>query len=149
MYDMLLGMKKKTFISCLDHVISPNFYFNNKNICFLFCLTFLKFIFRSREGELWNSFKCKQVFAMDMESGTSTSAATTTTTTSATTKEKYYPLIRDGSWFTQFRYGCNPWMARYVYGLIFLITNFLAWVVRDYGNGAMKDMASKNRLQFY
>ncbi|XP_057536692.1 uncharacterized protein LOC130814591 [Amaranthus tricolor] len=78
---------------------------------------------------------------MDMESGTSTSAATTTTTTSATTKEKYYPLIRDGSWFTQFRYGCNPWMARYVYGLIFLITNFLAWVVRDYGNGAMKDMA--------
>lgn len=126
----------------------------SNNICYLFFLTFLKFIFRSREGELWNPFKCKQVFAMDMESGTSTSATanattTTTTTTIVTTKEKYYPLIRDGSWFTQFLYGCNPWMARYVYGLIFLITNFLAWVVRDYGNGAMKDMASKNLLQFF
>ncbi|KAK9715310.1 hypothetical protein RND81_06G156300 [Saponaria officinalis] len=57
----------------------------------------------------------------------------------STTKEKY-PGLRVGSWFTQFRYGSNPWMARYVYGFIFLITNFLAWVVRDYGRGATKYM---------
>lgn len=86
---------------------------------------------------------------MDMESGTcstATVAATTATSTAAatttSTKEKYFG-IKDGSWFTQF-YGCNPWMARYVYGLIFLITNFLAWAVRDYGQGAMKEMGSKS-----
>ncbi|XP_021723682.1 probable serine incorporator [Chenopodium quinoa] len=80
---------------------------------------------------------------MDMESGMSTSTATATPTTTAiiTVKEKYPGVIKDGSWFAQFRYGCNPWMARYVYGFIFLITNFLAWAVRDYGKGAMKEMA--------
>ncbi|KAL9224033.1 hypothetical protein vseg_000108 [Gypsophila vaccaria] len=64
-----------------------------------------------------------------MESGTSTS----------TTKEKY-PGLRNGSWFSQFRFGSNPWMARYVYGFIFLITNFLAWVIRDYGHHLMPQM---------
>ncbi|KNA08092.1 hypothetical protein SOVF_165790 [Spinacia oleracea] len=84
----------------------------------------------------------------DMESGMATSTSTsnsTSTTTAAsrptTMKEKYPGIIKDGSWFAQFRYGCNPWMARYVYGFIFLITNFLAWVLRDYGKGAMKEMA--------
>ncbi|KAL2929323.1 Serine incorporator 3 [Bienertia sinuspersici] len=72
---------------------------------------------------------------MDMESGTSTTA-----TAAATTTKKKYPGIQDGTWFAQFRYGSNPWMARYVYGLIFLITNFLAWAVRDYGKGAMKEI---------
>lgn len=57
----------------------------------------------------------------------------------ASTKEKY-PGLREGSWFSQFLYGSNPWMARYVYGLIFLITNFLAWVVRDYGQSATKEL---------
>ncbi|KAH9608612.1 hypothetical protein KSS87_000730 [Heliosperma pusillum] len=60
-------------------------------------------------------------------------------TQSSTTKEKY-PGLRDGSWLSQFRYGSNPWMARYVYGFIFLITNFLAWVIRDYGQDSMKHM---------
>ncbi|KAJ8442387.1 hypothetical protein Cgig2_018643 [Carnegiea gigantea] len=54
--------------------------------------------------------------------------------------EEKYPGLREGSWFNQFLYGSNPWMARYVYGLIFLITNFLAWAVRDYGQSAMKEL---------
>lgn len=37
----------------------------------------------------------------------------------------------------------NPWMARYVYGLIFLITNLFAWVMRDYGHGALEELESK------
>ncbi|KAL9261697.1 putative serine incorporator [Drosera capensis] len=48
------------------------------------------------------------------------------------TKVKYSEL-REASWFSQFRYGSNPWMARYVYGLIFFLMNLLAWGVRDYG----------------
>ncbi|KAA8535002.1 hypothetical protein F0562_030005 [Nyssa sinensis] len=44
-----------------------------------------------------------------------------------------YAKLMEGSWWTQFRRGSNPWMARYVYGLMFLITNLLAWAVRDYG----------------
>ncbi|KAK2645752.1 hypothetical protein Ddye_020947 [Dipteronia dyeriana] len=43
-------------------------------------------------------------------------------------------------WFSQFRNGSNPWMARYVYGLIFLAANLLAWTVRDYGRGALTEM---------
>lgn len=74
-----------------------------------------------------------------MESGTSSSNIAATTTT-ISTNGKYPGIIKDGSWFVQFRYGCNPWMARYAYGFIFLITNFLAWVVRDYGKGAMKEI---------
>uniref|UniRef100_A0A7C9DT42 Serine incorporator n=1 Tax=Opuntia streptacantha TaxID=393608 RepID=A0A7C9DT42_OPUST len=54
-------------------------------------------------------------------------------------KEKY-PGLRKGSWLCQFRYGCNPWMARYIYGLMFLITNFLAWAIRDYGGSAVKEI---------
>ncbi|RVW47594.1 putative serine incorporator [Vitis vinifera] len=54
------------------------------------------------------------------------------------------------SWFSQFRNSPNPWMARYVYGLMFLITNLLAWAVRDYGRGALTEMErikkSKNVL---
>ncbi|KAI9192285.1 hypothetical protein LWI28_020518 [Acer negundo] len=46
----------------------------------------------------------------------------------------------DSSWFSQFRNGSNPWMARYVYGLIFLAANLLAWAVRDYGRGALTEM---------
>ncbi|KAM0887856.1 hypothetical protein ACQ4PT_028733 [Festuca glaucescens] len=41
------------------------------------------------------------------------------------------------------RYVCmgpNPMMARYVYALIFLITNLLAWTVRDYGHSALGEL---------
>lgn len=52
-------------------------------------------------------------------------------------------IIKDESWFSQFRNGSNPWMARYVYGLIFLAANLLAWAARDYGQGALTEMESK------
>lgn len=43
----------------------------------------------------------------------------------------------------QFRNGSNPWRARYLYALMFLVCNILAWVARDYGHGALKEMQSK------
>ncbi|KAK3210764.1 hypothetical protein Dsin_015470 [Dipteronia sinensis] len=49
-------------------------------------------------------------------------------------------VSKEDSWFSQFRNGSNPWMARYVYGLIFLAANLLAWAVRDYGHGALTEM---------
>ncbi|KAL8153190.1 hypothetical protein V2J09_010950 [Rumex salicifolius] len=53
-------------------------------------------------------------------------------------KEKVkYPGLREVTWFGQFIYGSNPWMARYIYGLLFLITNLLAWAVRDYEQSAL------------
>ena len=55
-----------------------------------------------------------------------------------------HPQVLEESWFSQFRNSPNPWMARYVYGLMFLITNLLAWAVRDYGRGALTEM---ERLQ--
>lgn len=48
-----------------------------------------------------------------------------------------------GSFCGQFRNGSNPWMARYLYALMFLVCNLLAWVARDYGHGALKEMESK------
>nr|GLL27687.1 probable serine incorporator [Ipomoea trifida] len=54
-----------------------------------------------------------------------------------------YSKIKKGSWFDQFCYGSNPWMARYVYGLMFLVANLLAWAVRDYGSSVLKEMKSK------
>lgn len=54
-----------------------------------------------------------------------------------------YFVLKDDSWFSQFRNGSNPWMARYVYALIFLAANLLAWTVRDYGGGsAYKELQS-------
>ncbi|KAG5564664.1 hypothetical protein RHGRI_000747 [Rhododendron griersonianum] len=51
-----------------------------------------------------------------------------------------YAKVKKGSWFNQFWYGSNPWMARYVYGLMFLVATLLAWAVRDYGHTALKEM---------
>ncbi|KAJ1418602.1 Serine incorporator/TMS membrane protein [Sesbania bispinosa] len=39
--------------------------------------------------------------------------------------------LKGSSWYSQFRNASNPWMARYVYGLIFLVANLLAWAARD------------------
>ncbi|KAJ6957791.1 serine incorporator [Populus alba x Populus x berolinensis] len=50
--------------------------------------------------------------------------------------ERLAVALKDPSCFGQFRNGSNPWMARYVYGLIFLFSNLLAWAARDYGRGA-------------
>ncbi|KAJ0698616.1 putative serine incorporator/TMS membrane protein [Helianthus annuus] len=49
------------------------------------------------------------------------------------TSNNRYAKILAGSWWAQFRYGSNPWMARYVYSVMFLLANLLAWAVRDYG----------------
>lgn len=56
---------------------------------------------------------------------------------------------KEASWFSQFRNGSNPWMARYVYGLMFLASNLLAWVVRDYGHSASAEMSSTIALHYF
>ncbi|KAI4376628.1 hypothetical protein MLD38_014370 [Melastoma candidum] len=48
--------------------------------------------------------------------------------------------VEEPSWFGQFRNGANPWMARYMYALMFLASNLVAWAVRDYGQIALKDL---------
>ncbi|XP_019052416.1 PREDICTED: probable serine incorporator isoform X2 [Nelumbo nucifera] len=53
--------------------------------------------------------------------------------------ERLAELMKE-SCCSQFYMGPNPWMARYVYGLIFLLTNLLAWAVRDYGQSALTEM---------
>ncbi|KAE9588206.1 putative serine incorporator/TMS membrane protein [Lupinus albus] len=40
-------------------------------------------------------------------------------------------ISEDSPWYSQFRNASNPWMARYVYGFIFLVANLLAWASRD------------------
>lgn len=57
-------------------------------------------------------------------------------------------IFKADTWFSQFRNGSNPWMARYIYALMFLIANLLAWAVRDYGRGALTEMESKTELFF-
>lgn len=57
-----------------------------------------------------------------------------------------YARLMEGPWWAQFR-GSNPWMARYVYSLMFLVTNLLAWAVRDYGRTALTDM--KSEINFF
>lgn len=52
-------------------------------------------------------------------------------------------IFKADTWCSQFRNGSNPWMARYIYALMFLIANLLAWAVRDYGRGALTEMESK------
>ncbi|GMY35988.1 probable serine incorporator isoform X1 [Fagus crenata] len=49
-------------------------------------------------------------------------------------------VFKDSSWFSQFRNGSNPWMARYVYALIFLVATLLAWAARDYGLTVLSEM---------
>ncbi|KAF3441937.1 hypothetical protein FNV43_RR15853 [Rhamnella rubrinervis] len=48
--------------------------------------------------------------------------------------------FKGNSWISQFRNGSNPLMARYVYALMFLVANLLAWAVRDYGSGALTEV---------
>lgn len=74
-----------------------------------------------------------------METGTSVS-------NSGSSINESYEAIKNGSWFNQFCNGSNPWMARYVYGLIFLIANLLAWAARDYGRGALREVTSMYHL---
>ncbi|KAJ6826503.1 putative serine incorporator [Iris pallida] len=54
-------------------------------------------------------------------------------------RERYARFMED-SCCTHFCVGPNPSMARYVYGLIFLITSLLAWTIRDYGHNALSEL---------
>jgi len=57
-------------------------------------------------------------------------------------RERYKRLMED-SCCTHFCIGPNPYMARYVYGLLFLVTSLLAWTIRDYGHEALSELKSK------
>ncbi|GMI89498.1 hypothetical protein like AT3G24460 [Hibiscus trionum] len=57
-----------------------------------------------------------------------------------TNRNEGHGVPKDGSWFSQFRNVSNPWMARYVYAVIFLASNLLAWAVRDYGHNVFPEM---------
>ncbi|KAH7657333.1 Serine incorporator/TMS membrane protein [Dioscorea alata] len=57
----------------------------------------------------------------------------------ASTRERYNNFMEE-SCCTQFCTGPNPSMARYVYGLMFLVTSLLAWTVRDYGHTALAEL---------
>ncbi|XP_038698554.1 probable serine incorporator isoform X1 [Tripterygium wilfordii] len=59
---------------------------------------------------------------------------------SGASNSRTHAVLKDSSWFSQFRNGSNPWMARYAYGLMFLVSNMLAWAVRDYGRGASREI---------
>ncbi|XP_058111447.1 uncharacterized protein LOC131254744 [Magnolia sinica] len=61
----------------------------------------------------------------------------------SSSSERYVEFMED-SCCSQFCTGPNPGMARYVYGLIFLLTNLLAWAVRDYGQNFLSEL---KRLQ--
>lgn len=54
-----------------------------------------------------------------------------------------HDVCKDDSCSRQFSNGSNPWMARYVYGLIFLVATVLAWAARDYGSNALMEVKSK------
>jgi len=57
-------------------------------------------------------------------------------------RERYERFMED-SCCTHFCIGPNPYMARYVYGLFFLVTSLLAWTIRDYGHDALSELTSK------
>ncbi|KAI4350876.1 hypothetical protein L6164_005283 [Bauhinia variegata] len=61
------------------------------------------------------------------------------TSTSSNPNERC-TISKNSSWCSQFQNASNPWMARYVYALIFLAANLLAWAARDYGRGALREM---------
>lgn len=59
-----------------------------------------------------------------------------------TSSERYMEFM-ENSCYSHLCTGPNPWLARFVYGLMFLITNLFAWMVRDYGHGALSELESK------
>lgn len=79
-----------------------------------------------------------RVEVVEMESGESSSSS-----------NERHSVLKDSSWFRQFRNGSNPWMARYVYALIFLVATLLAWAARDYGGSALTEMESKIARETY
>ena len=61
-----------------------------------------------------------------------------------TIAQRYHEFMAD-SCCSQLCDGPNPHMARNVYGFIFLLTNLLAWMVRDYGHNALAKLKRKWR----
>ncbi|PIA42577.1 hypothetical protein AQUCO_02000192v1 [Aquilegia coerulea] len=55
-------------------------------------------------------------------------------------KSTSYIESMEHSFCSQFLNGSNPWMARYVYGLIFLVMTLFAWGIRDYGRELLKEI---------
>ncbi|KAB1201415.1 putative serine incorporator [Morella rubra] len=51
-----------------------------------------------------------------------------------------HAVFIDSSCFRQFSNASNPWLARYIYALLFLIATLLAWAARDYGRNALTEM---------
>uniref|UniRef100_A0A1D1Z171 Serine incorporator 3 n=2 Tax=Anthurium amnicola TaxID=1678845 RepID=A0A1D1Z171_9ARAE len=54
-------------------------------------------------------------------------------------RERYTDLM-EHSCCSKLCNGPNPSSARYAYGLIFLVTNLLAWAIRDYGHTALSEL---------
>lgn len=75
----------------------------------------------------------------EMEGGANSS----TRNESGTATTMMANISKYSTWFGQFRNVSNPWMARYVYGFIFLVANLLGWAARDYARGALTEMESK------
>lgn len=69
----------------------------------------------------------------------------------STSSNQSCAVMKDSKWYTQFRNVSNPWMARYVYGLIFLVANLLAWAARDELSSlsALTEMKGKIALILY
>jgi serine incorporator 1/3 len=51
-------------------------------------------------------------------------------------------------WCAHFFLGPTPFMACYVYTIVFFVTNLLAWTIRDYGRSALSELQSKH-VSFY
>lgn len=56
--------------------------------------------------------------------------------------DRHPDIVEDSRW-SKFCNGPSPSLARYAYGLIFLVTNILAWAIRDYGQTALSGLKSK------
>ncbi|CAA6666278.1 unnamed protein product [Spirodela intermedia] len=48
-------------------------------------------------------------------------------------------IVENSRW-SKFCNGPSPSLARYAYGLIFFVTNILAWAIRDYGHSALSGL---------
>ncbi|XP_073110990.1 uncharacterized protein [Elaeis guineensis] len=59
-----------------------------------------------------------------------------------------YTRFMENSCCTHFSLGPNPFMARYVYAILFLLASLLAWAIRDYGRSAISEFRRTNHAQF-
>lgn len=103
-------------------------------------LTILQIADEKGAGGIISTSSLRRIYQMmlaKLEAGVDANAVNSNTSSGR------YAKILAGPWWAQFRYGSNPWMARYVYSVMFLLANLLAWAVRDYGPAALTEMNSK------